>query len=110
MRTIHGKSTLRNISACSGGSHTTRRGRFINPHKTRLFGGGDIPRGSGALVGAGLVDMAIGGDQGGSIGCLRRSAGSTDEGPTVLVALSGIIAQSRIRSTMPDRLNPDRDG
>jgi len=50
----------------SGGSHTNATGHVHNPHKMGYSAGGSSC-GSGALVGAGEVDMAIGGDQGGSI-------------------------------------------
>ncbi|MEO1679728.1 MAG: amidase [Pseudomonadota bacterium] len=50
----------------SGGSHTNATGPVHNPHKHGYSAGGSSS-GSGALVGAGEVDMAIGGDQGGSI-------------------------------------------
>ena len=50
----------------SGGSHTGALGPVHNPHKVGYSAGGSSS-GSGALVAAGEVDMAIGGDQGGSI-------------------------------------------
>jgi amidase len=50
----------------SGGSHTGAAGPVHNPHKHGYSAGGSSS-GSGALVAAGEVDMAIGGDQGGSI-------------------------------------------
>ena len=50
----------------SGGSHTNATGPVQDPHKHGYSAGGSSS-GSGALVGAGLVDMAIGGDQGGSV-------------------------------------------
>jgi len=50
----------------SGGSHTNATGPVHNPWKQGYSAGGSSS-GSGALVGAGEVDMAIGGDQGGSI-------------------------------------------
>lgn len=50
----------------SGGSHTNATGPVHNPHKMGYSAGGSSS-GSGALVGGGFVDMAIGGDQGGSI-------------------------------------------
>jgi amidase len=50
----------------SGGSHTNATGHVHNPHKMGYSAGGSSC-GSGALVGGGEVDMAIGGDQGGSI-------------------------------------------
>ncbi len=50
----------------SGGSHTNATGHVHNPRRHGYSAGGSSS-GSGALVAAGEVDMAIGGDQGGSI-------------------------------------------
>jgi amidase len=50
----------------SGGSHTSALGPVHNPYKYGYSAGGSSS-GCGALVGAGEVEMAIGGDQGGSI-------------------------------------------
>jgi amidase len=50
----------------SGGSHTNARGPVDNPHRSGFTAGGSSS-GSAALVGGGMVDMAIGTDQGGSI-------------------------------------------
>ena len=50
----------------SGGSHTNATGPVHNPLKHGYSAGGSSS-GSAALVAAGEVDMAIGGDQGGSI-------------------------------------------
>ena len=50
----------------SGGSHTNATGPVHNPHRMGHSAGGSSS-GSGALVGGGFVEMAIGGDQGGSI-------------------------------------------
>ena len=50
----------------SGGSHTSALGPVHNPYKYGYSAGGSSS-GCGALVSAGEVDMAIGGDQGGSI-------------------------------------------
>jgi amidase len=50
----------------SGGSHTSALGPVVNPRKEGYSAGGSSS-GSAALVAAGEVDMAIGGDQGGSI-------------------------------------------
>jgi amidase len=50
----------------SGGSHTSASGPVHNPYKIGYSAGGSSS-GCAALVGAGEVEMAIGGDQGGSI-------------------------------------------
>jgi amidase len=50
----------------SGGSHTSALGPVHNPYKHGYSAGGSSS-GCGALVGAGEVEMGIGGDQGGSI-------------------------------------------
>ncbi|HSN32389.1 MAG TPA: amidase, partial [Ideonella sp.] len=50
----------------SGGSHTCAAGPVHNPYRYGYSAGGSSS-GCGALVGAGEVEMAIGGDQGGSI-------------------------------------------
>lgn len=62
---IVGKAVCEHL-CLSGGSHTSDTGPVLNPHeRTRSAGGSSS--GSAALVAAGEVDMAIGGDQGGSI-------------------------------------------
>ena len=63
--TIVGKSHCEYL-CFSGGSHTNASGAVINPRKAGHMSGGSSS-GSAALVAAGEVDMAIGGDQGGSI-------------------------------------------
>ena len=63
--TIVGKSHCE-FFCLSGGSHTGALGPVHNPRKMGYSAGGSSS-GSGALVAAGEVDMAIGGDQGGSI-------------------------------------------
>src|SRR5687767_8756193 len=50
----------------SGGSHTSAAGPVHNPRRMGYSAGGSSS-GSGAVVAAGEVEMAIGGDQGGSI-------------------------------------------
>lgn len=50
----------------SGGSHTSAMGPVHNPYRYNYSAGGSSS-GAGALVGSGEVEMAIGGDQGGSI-------------------------------------------
>ena len=63
--TIVGKSHCENF-CLSGGSHTNATGPVHNPHKMGYSAGGSSS-GSAALLAAGEVDLAIGGDQGGSI-------------------------------------------
>jgi amidase len=63
--TILGKAVCEHF-CLSGGSHTSDPGPVVNPHRQGYSAGGSSS-GSGALVAAGEVDMAIGGDQGGSI-------------------------------------------
>lgn len=50
----------------SGGSHTNAAGPVHNPYRYGYSAGGSSS-GSAALVGSGELDLAIGGDQGGSI-------------------------------------------
>jgi amidase len=50
----------------SGGSHTGAKGPVHNPHK-RGYSAGGSSSGSGVVVALGEADMALGGDQGGSI-------------------------------------------
>jgi amidase len=50
----------------SGGSHTSASGPVHNPHRAGFSAGGSSS-GSAALVAAGEANLAIGGDQGGSI-------------------------------------------
>jgi amidase len=63
--TILGKAVCESL-CFSGGSHTTDTGPVRNPHNPEHSAGGSSS-GSAALVAVGAVDMAIGGDQGGSI-------------------------------------------
>jgi amidase len=63
--TIVGKAHCEHF-CLSGGSHTNSAGPVHNPYKYGHTAGGSSS-GSGALVGSGEVEMAIGGDQGGSI-------------------------------------------
>lgn len=63
--TIAGKSTCEYF-CISGGSHTSASGPVTNPYdRTRSAAGSSS--GSAVLVATGEVDMAIGGDQGGSV-------------------------------------------
>ena len=63
--TIVGKSVCEYF-CFSGGSHTSASGPVHNPHRMGYSAGGSSS-GSAALLAAGEVDLAIGGDQGGSI-------------------------------------------
>ena len=75
----------------SGGSHTGAAGPVENPHKAGYSAGGSSS-GSAALVGGGFVDMAIGGDQGGSIRIPSSYSGCYGMKPTHgLVPYTGIM-------------------
>jgi amidase len=63
--TIIGKAVCEDL-CFSGGSFTSATGPVLNPHKTTHNAGGSSS-GSAVLVVTGQVDMAMGGDQGGSI-------------------------------------------
>src|SRR5947199_9378368 len=63
--TILGKAVCESL-CFSGGSHTSDTGPVRNPYDVSRTTGGSSS-GSAALVAAGEVDLAIGGDQGGSI-------------------------------------------
>ena len=62
---VAGKAVCESL-CFSGGSHTSDTGPVLNPHDRSRSAGGSSS-GSAALVANGDVDMAIGGDQGGSI-------------------------------------------
>ena len=75
----------------SGGSHTNATGVVHNPRKMGYSAGGSSS-GSAALVAAGEVDMAIGGDQGGSIRMPSSYCGIYGMKPTWgLVPYTGIM-------------------
>ena len=86
----------------SGGSHTNATGPTHNPHK-RGYSAGGSSSGSAALVGAGEVDMAIGGDQGGSIRMPAAFCGCYGMKPTHgLVPYTGVMPiESTIDHTGP---------
>lgn len=87
---IVGKSVCESYCA-SGGSHTSQSGPVHNPHRHGYSAGGSSS-GSGALVGAGEVDMAIGCDQGGSIRIPSSWCGVYGMKPTTgLVPYTGIL-------------------
>lgn len=75
----------------SGGSHTGATGPVHNPHKMGYSAGGSSS-GSGVVVSLGEVDMAIGGDQGGSIRMPASFCGIYGMKPTWgLVPYTGIM-------------------
>lgn len=75
----------------SGGSHTNATGPVHNPHKMGYTAGGSSS-GSAVLVALGEADMAIGGDQGGSIRIPSSFCGIYGMKPTYgLVPYTGIM-------------------
>ncbi|KPZ08665.1 amidase [Pseudomonas syringae group genomosp. 3] len=88
--TIAGKATCEHF-CLSGGSHTSDPAPVHNPRKDGYIAGGSSS-GSAALVASGAVDMAIGGDQGGSIRIPSAFCGTYGMKPTHgLVPYSGIM-------------------
>lgn len=88
--TILGKSSCEYF-CMSGGSHTGALGPVINPHKEGYSAGGSSS-GSGVLVATSEVDMAIGGDQGGSIRIPASFCGVYGMKPTWgLVPYTGVM-------------------
>jgi amidase len=74
----------------SGGSHTSTTGPVHNPRKRGYTSGGSSS-GSAALIAAGEVDLAIGGDQAGSIRIPASHCGIVGLKPTYgLVPYTGI--------------------
>ncbi len=87
---IAGKAHCESL-CLSGGSHTNSTGPVHNPHRHGYSAGGSSS-GSAALVAAGEVDMAIGGDQGGSIRLPSSFCGAYGLKPTYgLVPYTGIM-------------------
>jgi amidase len=87
---ITGKSVCESF-CMSFGSHTSDTGFVLNPHdRTRTTGGSSS--GSAALVASGVVDMAIGCDEGGSIRVPSAFCGIVGLKPTWgLVPFTGIF-------------------
>jgi amidase len=78
--TITGKAVCEDL-CFSGGSHTSRTGPVRNPwDRTKSAGGSSS--GSAALVAAGPVDLALGGDQGGSVRIPSAFCGTVGHKPT----------------------------
>lgn len=87
---IHGKAVCEYYCA-SGGSHTSAPAPVDNPVKPGYSAGGSSS-GSAALVAGGIVDMATGGDQGGSIRIPAAFCGVVGLKPTHgLVPYTGIF-------------------
>ena len=75
----------------SGGSHTCAAGAVHNPHKMGYSSGGSSS-GSAVVVATGEADMAIGGDQGGSIRMPSSFCGTYGMKPTWgLVPYTGVM-------------------
>ena len=78
--TITGKAVCEDL-CFSGGSHTSKTGPVRNPwDPTRTTGGSSS--GSAALVASGAVDIAVGGDQGGSVRMPAAFTGIVGHKPT----------------------------
>lgn len=78
--TITGKAVCEDL-CFSGGSHTARSGAVLNPWDHSRSAGGSSS-GSAALVASGTVDMATGGDQGGSVRIPAAYSGIVGHKPT----------------------------
>ncbi|KMO27438.1 amidase family protein, partial [Methylobacterium aquaticum] len=88
--TILGKAVCEHF-CLSGGSHTSDPGPVHNPHRMGYSAGGSSS-GSAALVASGAVDLAIGGDQGGSIRIPASYCGIYGMKPTHgLVPYTGVM-------------------
>ena len=87
---IVGKAVCEHL-CFSGGSHTSDTGPVLNPHDPKRSAGGSSS-GSAALVAAGECDMAMGGDQGGSIRIPSSFSGAVGHKPTYgLVPYTGVF-------------------
>jgi amidase len=87
---IVGKAVCEHL-CFSVGSHTSDTGPVLNPHDPKRSAGGSSS-GSAALVVAGECDMAIGGDQGGSIRIPSSYCGAVGHKPTYgLVPYTGVF-------------------
>src|SRR6266702_4027966 len=87
---IIGKSVCEHL-CFSGGSHTSDTGPVLNPHDPKRSAGGSSS-GSTALVVSGDCDLAIGGDQGGSIRIPSSYCGAVGHKATYgLVPYTGVF-------------------
>ena len=95
-RTLDAGATILGKAVCedlcfSGGSHTAFTGPVRNPHDVTRSAGGSSS-GPAVLVATGAVDLAIGGDQGGSIRMPAGWTGIVGHKPTYgLVPYTGIF-------------------
>jgi amidase len=98
---IAGKAVCENL-CLSAGSHTAATGPVRNPHDPSRTSGGSSS-GCGALVAAGEVDLAVGGDQGGSIRIPASHCGIVGHKPT-----HGLVPYTGAMSLDPgiDHLGP----
>ena len=94
--TIAGKAVCEDL-CFSGGSHTSRTGPVRNPWDRSRSAGGSSS-GSAALVAAGQADLALGGDQGGSIRIPSAFCGTVGHKPTLR---PGAATPARSRSRTP---------
>lgn len=78
--TITGKAVCEDL-CFSGGSHTSASGPVRNPWDPSRSAGGSSS-GSAALVASGAVDLATGGDQGGSVRIPSAYSGTVGHKPT----------------------------
>ena len=87
---IVGKAVCEHL-CFSGGSHTSDTGPVLNPHDPKRSAGGSSS-GSAALVVSNECDLAIGGDQGGSIRIPSSYCGAVGHKPTYgLVPYTGVF-------------------
>jgi amidase len=88
--TIKGKAQCEYFCV-SGSSHTSAQGPVTNPHKAGHSAGGSSS-GCGALIASGLIDLAIGTDQGGSVRIPAAYSGFYGMKPTHgLIPYTGIM-------------------
>jgi amidase len=88
--TIVGKAVCEDL-CFSGGSHTAATGPVLNPRDPTRSAGGSSS-GSAVLIAAGEVDLAVGGDQGGSIRIPAGWTGIVGHKPTYgLVPYTGVF-------------------
>ncbi|KAF2793924.1 amidase signature enzyme [Melanomma pulvis-pyrius CBS 109.77] len=96
--TIEGKAVCENLSLCAA-SFSAATGPVENPFAKGYTSGGSSS-GCGSLVGAGIVDAGIGGDQGGSIRFPASYCGLVGMKPTWgLVPWTGMMTHDPVMDT-----------